>query len=103
MRIQSISGKKALPLIVVSIAILLCLLFTGVSKVRASEMQNGRVTYQSIRIEEGDSLWSISARYGADDPQGTAAFMKKVASLNQIGMDATIHTGNYLLVPVMEK
>ena len=101
MRVRSISGRKVLPMIVVTIVILLCLLFTGVSKVRASEMQSGRVTYESVRIESGDSLWSICERYGADDPEGTAAFMKKVASLNQIGQDATIHAGNYLMIPVV--
>ena len=103
MRIQSIKGRKILPVIVVTILILLCLLFTGVSNVRASETGIGRVTYESVRIEAGDSLWSLCERYGADDPEGTAAFMKKVASLNQIGQDAKIHAGNYLLIPVVSK
>ncbi len=103
MKIQSISRRKVLPVIVVTIVILMSLLFTGVSKVRASEVQSGRVEYQSVRIEAGESLWSICERYAKDDPQGTAAFMKKVASLNQIGQDATIHAGNYLIVPVVSE
>ncbi len=100
MRMQRIRRKNKRVLLVVTIVLLLFLLFTGTAKVRAFEMQETRVTYQSVRIEMGDSLWSICERYGKEDPQGTAAFVKKVASLNQISQDATIHAGNYLIIPV---
>ncbi len=101
MRKQRILKRNKLMIILVTIMLLMILLFTGAAKVRAFDRQSGRVTYESVRIETGDSLWSICERYGKDDPQGTAAFMRKVASLNQIGQDAMIHAGNFLIIPVV--
>lgn len=103
MRNQRLIRRKAVMVVIVTIATLLCILFTGVAKVRANERQSGRVTYQSVRIEAGDSLWSLCERYGKDDPRGTVSFMKKVASLNQISQDATIHAGNFLIIPVVSE
>lgn len=101
MRKQRCLRSNKMMVILVSIALFVLFLFTGAAKVRAFEMQSERVTYRSVRIEMGDSLWSICEQYGKEDPQGTEAFMKKVTSLNQICQDATIHAGNYLIIPVI--
>lgn len=84
-----------------TVMVLLIVISTGVARVHASEVRGQREAYVSIRIADGDSLWSIAETYRTDDYATTADFVKKVASLNHLSQDATIHTGAYLLVPVL--
>ena len=86
---------------VLTVLVLAVVILTGAARVNASEVRSGREAYVSVRIEDGDSLWSISERYRTPDYAGTMDYMKKVASLNHLATDATIHTGGYLLVPVI--
>lgn len=56
-----------------------------------------QITYESVRISGGDSLWSIAQKYhGTKD---TAAFVAELKVLNGLSSDR-IQSGSYLLVPV---
>ncbi|HJA93860.1 MAG TPA: LysM peptidoglycan-binding domain-containing protein [Candidatus Eisenbergiella merdipullorum] len=53
--------------------------------------------YTSIRIGEGDSLWSIAADYaeGFDSPED---FIREVIHTNHL-LDSDIRAGDYLIIP----
>ncbi len=53
--------------------------------------------YTSIRVEEGDSLWSIASRYFAESPMDIREYIYELKRINQL-TDDTIHTGHYLMV-----
>lgn len=53
--------------------------------------------YTSIRIEEGDSLWSIADRYAASSPMNTSEYVQELKRMNRL-TDDTIHAGHYLTV-----
>lgn len=56
-----------------------------------------QTTYESIRIQGGDSLWSIAQKYhGMKD---IADFVEELRVLNDLSSDR-IQSGSYLLVPV---
>ena len=50
-----------------------------------------------IRIEEGDSLWSIASAH-ADGFESRQAFMQEVIRINHL-LDSDIHKGDYLIIP----
>lgn len=53
--------------------------------------------YVSIRVEEGDSLWSIASRYAPKSPMDIREYIHTLKQINQL-RDDTIHTGHYLMV-----
>lgn len=53
--------------------------------------------YTSIRIEEGDSLWSIASRYSQKSPMNIGEYISELKRMNQLTSD-TIHAGHYLTV-----
>ena len=53
--------------------------------------------YTSIRIEEGDSLWSLAKKYGAGSDRDTLNYVRELRQINRLAGD-TIHTGHYLTV-----
>ena len=57
--------------------------------------------YTCIRIEPGDSLWSIASRYAVDSPMDTRQYVKELMRINRLA-DETIHAGNYLTVVYYE-
>jgi hypothetical protein len=79
------------------VLVLMAVLLGGTSKVHAGE--NKDVSYQSIEIAEGESLWSVAESYKGVGEK-TSSFVKKVAALNGICADAKLSAGSYLLVPV---
>ncbi len=57
--------------------------------------------YTCIRIEPGDSLWSIASRYSAGSPMDTRTYVSELMRMNRLA-DETIHAGNYLTVVYYE-
>ncbi len=83
----------------VMMLVLMAVILSDTARVEAKE--TGEVRYESVRIGEGESLWSV-----AEDCKGagekTACFVKKIAELNGLCVDAKLTEGSYLLVPVRE-
>lgn len=80
--------------------ILICTLslstFVSTRHTQAAQ-RSTQTTYESIRINGGDSLWSIAQEYhGTKD---TAEFVEELRVLNDLSSDQ-IQSGSYLLVPV---
>lgn len=94
--------KKMILLIATLIVILLCTfaLSTLMTAKHANAAQRvTEVTYQSIRISSGDSLWSIARKYRG--LENTAEFVEDLKTLNSLSSDR-IEAGSYLLVPVTQ-
>ena len=86
-------------LIVVFVLVLsmMVLILGKTSEVQAKE--NTRISYESVRIEEGDSLWTIALEYQTTG-QKTGETVRRIAKLNGIKTDTKLVAGCYLLVPV---
>ncbi|SHI31291.1 LysM peptidoglycan-binding domain-containing protein [Parasporobacterium paucivorans] len=53
--------------------------------------------FTSIRIEEGDSLWSIASEYVSEEYDGVEEYISELKSMNNLTGD-TIHYGQNLIV-----
>lgn len=53
--------------------------------------------YTSIRLEEGDTLWTIAEQYGIHSGKPREEYVRELRSMNSL-LDDTIHAGNYLTV-----
>lgn len=58
------------------------------------------LSYESIRINEGDTLWDIADEYMCCEFKNKKALVDEIARLNHIGNENVIHDGGYLVVPV---
>ena len=56
------------------------------------------MTYQSIQIKSGDTIWSIAETWKTDEWKDTRAYVKEIKEINNLTSD-TIHAGNYLVIP----
>lgn len=52
----------------------------------------------SIRIEEGDTLWSIAEQFYVPECGSMKEYIKEIKKTNSLHSDL-IHSGNYLLIP----
>lgn len=53
--------------------------------------------YTSIKIEEGDTLWSIEKRYNIGKISKSKEYIQDLKNINGLKSD-TIHSGQYLIV-----
>ena len=58
--------------------------------------------YKSIRIEEGDTLWSIALEYNDEtlSNDSTEEYIEDIQIINNLVRDDKITAGNYIIVPV---
>ena len=54
--------------------------------------------YTSIRIEAGDTLWSLADAYADENFKSKESFIKEVVRTNHL-LDDNICEGDYLIVP----
>lgn len=57
--------------------------------------------YTSIKIEDGDTLWSIAETYGEHSGKSTREYVRELRKMNSLS-DDTIHAGRYLTVAYYE-
>ncbi len=84
---------------VVTIVILLSLLFTSAPRITFAQGESVRV-YNSVMIEEGDTLWDIAVRYAVPG-QNVGTFVTEIKEVNGLKTDR-IYSGNYLIIPVYQ-
>ncbi len=58
--------------------------------------ETGYKYYTSVRIGQGDTLWTIAEQY-CTDPAEIRSYIKELKSINNLERDE-IHAGNYLTV-----
>jgi LysM repeat protein len=102
-------GKIILGLVIL---ILLMILFIVIHKGSASSYVNASSSdgiyklqetqrekvITSIKIQKGDSLWTIAKQYYSDEYKDLPAFIHEIKKTNGLTGDS-IHYGNYLVVP----
>ena len=92
--------RRHILLFVVSAAIILVLAIAGGSFI--SRAQAGETVYYkyftSIRIESGDSLWTLADTYADGNFESREAFIREVIRTNHL-LDENINAGDYLIIP----
>lgn len=98
MRINNINRNRNKRIVMVAIVVVL--LATVVTPiVNASTSKPARTMYvKSIKIQEGDSLWSIATEYYTEEYASIQEYINEIKSSNNLYED-TIHTGNFLIIP----
>ena len=58
--------------------------------------------YKSVKIEDGDTLWSIALEYNDEalSNDSTEEYIEDIMSINNLVRDDKITEGNYIIVPV---
>ena len=74
-------------------------LFTLHSKASSAEQEGKHKYYTQIRIEYGDTLWSIADRYADPDLYVRSAYIAEVKSINHIQDNNFIQEGKTLIIP----
>lgn len=85
------------------IAIFLVGFFIGshvnkVSSSSAAAVSERDVTYQSVKVSEGDTLWTLADEYMNPAYESKSEFIEEIMQINNV-YDGTIHAGSYLLIP----
>lgn len=66
--------------------------------VTAKKVTEREKTVVSVKIEEGDTLWSIALDYITDEYNDIHSYIKEIKKSNGLTSD-TIHEGRYIIVP----
>lgn len=92
--------KRVVAAVCLLILVLCCsFILSGVLRSGKSEAQDPKpVTYHSVMIETGDSLWSIASENLPAGYESVNEFMQEIIRVNDLG-STQIEAGNYLLVP----
>jgi cell division protein YceG involved in septum cleavage len=68
------------------------------TNVSAKKIPFREKTVVSVKIEEGDTLWSIASQYITEEYQDMNTYIKEIKKTNGLFED-TIHEGKYIIVP----
>ncbi len=86
---------------ILSIAALLIIsLFINFIPTTVQAKEKEPTSYESVLVNEGDSLWSIAKEYNTRDIS-TNDFIDEIKEVNGLSGDS-IKDGNYILVPLYE-
>ena len=95
--------KRNITLIIIGVSLLLILTFLHKSITSNASDLTGKTYckyYQSIMIEEGDTLWSYAKEYGDKiHYESSLDYIEEVRFINHIDSDNSLIIGNYIVVP----
>ncbi len=92
---------KYIAYIAVCLCFILALSFTLPKLVAATRNEAPKQKiecFTSIRINSGETLWSISKRYYSNEYQSVNHYIKKIMELNHMTSDKVLE-GTYLIIP----
>lgn len=82
--------------------ITLCILILSIcivpTVVTAEKLLNREKNVISVKIEEGDTLWSIASEYITEEYNDINSYINEIKKSNGLITD-TIHEGRYIIVP----
>jgi hypothetical protein len=93
--------RRHILIFTVSAAVAIILTIAGGSLISRAQEPGTPVFYKyytSIRIDEGDTLWSLADSYADENFKSREAFIQEVVRTNHL-LDETICEGDYLIVP----
>lgn len=67
---------------------------------KAGVQHETEVSYESIRVNSGDTLWDIAGEYMCPEFKNQKALVAEISRINHIADEDSIHSGCYLVVPV---
>ncbi len=82
----------------ITVIIVISLFLLGSVRTQAASAEATHKYYTSIRIDSGDTLWSIAEDYITEDYHDMNEYIEEVCSINKICGDE-IHAGAYITVP----
>lgn len=94
-RVRLLSGFSLMAASLIIVFVMAVSVVNFKSDAHESDMDNKY--YQSIRIEKGDSLWSIASRYMNSEYASINQYMDELRAINDLDSDMLI-AGNYLSV-----
>jgi len=90
---------KVTCILVIMVAIFLMVLFILPERTAsANNTAGGTYTITSVKIEEGDSLWSIAKEHYTEEFSSLTNYISEIKRMNGISSD-TVYSGSYILVP----
>lgn len=92
--------KSILALVVLALVVFGILLGTGMNALASSDKDIASYNkyYVSIRVESGDTLWTIADEYIDGFNIKKDDYINEVCEINEISKD-DIHAGDYIVVP----
>ena len=93
-------AKKISFFLILGLAAVICILHAPGLRVMAEEPSFPKVQryYTSIKIGEGDSLWSIAQEYNTENTRmNTSEYIEELKKINNIREDV-IHRGQYITI-----
>ncbi len=98
-RRRTVNRKRAVIYALILTAGLLIIFLLGSGTIAASAGQKEKeVYYTSVRIESGDSLWSLAKKY-APEYADIKAYVDTLKEVNQIRRDDRLVPGQILIIP----
>ena len=64
----------------------------------AAAVSEREITYQTVKVSEGDTLWTLADEYMNPAYESKSEFIEEIMQINHV-YDGTIHAGSYLLIP----
>ena len=64
---------------------------------KKESVSESKTIYKTIRIQEGDTLWSIATAYMTDDYDSVDSYIAELRNLNSLKSDE-LYTNHYLMV-----
>jgi LysM repeat protein len=81
------------------ILLVLIISFSVISTTVTAEKSFDKVKLvTSVKIEKGESLWSIASRYISEEYKDMESYIKEIKKSNGLTSDV-IHEGNYITIP----
>ena len=95
--------RRNIFMIVAGVALILILTFLHKSIITSASDLSSKTYckyYESILIEDGDSLWSLAEEYSDDlHYKNNLEYIEEVRFINHLSAEEILVSGNYLVVP----
>lgn len=99
-RKETVRNEKILLLsgLLTAVIVITACCFAGSVRIQAASSVVTYKYYTSVKVQRGDTLWSIASDYITKDYDDINAYIEEVCFINKISGDE-IHSGQYITVP----
>lgn len=91
-------GKLTCILVIMAAIFLMILFILPEKTASAGNTTGGTYTITSVKIEEGDSLWSIAKEHYTDEFSSLTNYIAEIKRMNGLSSDM-LYADSYILVP----